>query len=118
MEFHVHLNKRWDRGDGVDIYVWRRSESRSDSVVMKDGLLQLNPKEEGEEGDVFLTLIGTIAHPFLTALTEGLAKIGYVAEVDNAKRITSEALAQEREKELNYFKELNRDLIFKKFKED
>lgn len=47
----------------------------------------------------------------LKAISEGLKRAGIVPEVDNKERITAEALAEERSKELSYFKNLNAKLI-------
>jgi len=52
-----------------------------------------------------------LADKILKAMVEGLKQAGYVAEVDNAERITSEALAKEREKENEYLKNTNKDII-------
>ena len=47
----------------------------------------------------------------LHAISEGLKEIGIVPEVDNKERITAQAVAEEREKELEYFKDINTKLI-------
>ena len=52
-------------------------------------------------------------HKMFQAIAEGLKEAGFVAEVDNKKRIAAQALADEREKELDYFKGLNEKLIMK-----
>ena len=47
----------------------------------------------------------------LQAFAEGLKKAGFIAEIDNSQRISAEAIANERKVQLDYFKNLNSQLI-------
>lgn len=109
--YKAYFIRQWDKG-GVDFYLRRINENyKRHDITIENGLLVCNPKEEFEIGTPFLTLSDDIAIPIMEAMVEGLKKAGYVAEVDNAQRITSEALAKERKEELEYFKDMNKTLI-------
>lgn len=45
------------------------------------------------------------------SLVDNLAKIGFVAEVDNKERISAQAVAEERKTELDWFKTAHIDLV-------
>lgn len=78
------------------------------------GILQSDEFSEGESFSNIKPLFKLNKNDcadICSALTEGLKNFGYVAEVDNAQRISAEAISQERKSELDYFKELNTKLI-------
>ncbi len=71
--------------------------------TIKDGQLERHKREEGTVLDKPLLRIGS-QMGVLEALTEGLKDAGYVAEVDNAQRITSEAKAEERKEQIGWLR--------------
>lgn len=113
MRFKTYFSKRYDYQDNIDLYIWEFIENKSFSIVFKDGFLERIPKEEGEIGEKCITIPSVLSQIFMKSLVDGLADAGYVAEVDNAQRITSEALAKEREKELDFFKASYNNLVDK-----
>ena len=103
MEFRFRIYRNPEFSDKVSLYLWAYDGANSYSCQIKEGLLELSPKEDGEAGEPFLTS-GIDTSPVLRALTEGLKDAGYVAEVDNAQRLTSEAVAKERKDEIDWLR--------------
>lgn len=106
MDFRFRIVKFPDYNDKTDLFLWAYDHSggKSYSCQIKKGFLELNPKEDSERGEPFLNLGLVNERQFLSALVEGLKDAGYVAEVDNAQRITAQAVAEEREKEINWLR--------------
>lgn len=70
---------------------------------IKNSKLEAHKRNEGEMlKEPLLRIMGK--ENILLALVEGLKEAGYVAEVDNAQRITSEAIAKERKEEISWLR--------------
>lgn len=116
-EYKFYLtDDKFNGSDLIRAYFYAFNESKVWSITM-DGSefkkFKMVPKEEGEEGEIFFEVTSRIARGFFQAMAEGLAHAGYVAEVDNKQRITSEALANERKEQLEKLQKENKDLINK-----
>jgi hypothetical protein len=93
--------------DGVKIYAFERTETGNYYLTLKDGVFERHPLEEGcSAEESFMTISGLIANELIPALVEGLAKAGYVAEVDNAQRLAAEATSKERKDEIEWLRSL------------
>ena len=103
MRYKLYIDKRWDR-DGADIYLLEYSQEKSYYLTMTDGLLIRNEMEEGTRPDKPFLTLNLYTERILEAFTEGLKQAGYVAEVDNAQRITSEAVAEERKEQIGWLR--------------
>ena len=77
-----------------------------------EGNLRMTEYDENAEPKPLLR-IGRFFDPegLMLAIADGLKKAGIEIEVDVSKRVAAQALADEREKELDYFKKLNAKFI-------
>jgi hypothetical protein len=105
MNFRIAIHEDWET-EAIKIYGFAYNEDyKSFYLTIDGGYLKLNPKEEGEPAkECMLQLTRNIQKPFLEALTEGLKKAGFVAEVDNTQRITAEARNQERKEQIDWLR--------------
>lgn len=94
--------------DRYEIYLTSHQPMESDSCyyyTIKNGQLGQHKRKEGEIiKEPLLKFTGEQGKNILSALVEGLKEAGYVAEVDNAQRITSEAVAKERKEEISWLR--------------
>jgi len=105
IDFKFHIKEEWDSGD-IRIYgVSYGAEYQGYYLTVKDGIIQFNPKEEGEIiKEPFLTLTRHQPKRVLNALVDALKDFGYVAELDNKERITAQAIAEERKEQIGWFR--------------
>lgn len=103
----------------IKFYLIRYSAGRDWVAVFDDSdpgygdpTFRMEELEEGVEPKP-LFVVGRMdeAEGLLLAMAEGLKKAGVEIEVDVSKRVAAQAVADERGKELDYFKELNAMLI-------
>ena len=96
------INQPWN--DAVEIHLLGHNVGESGYYfTIKDGELERHKREEG--GILDNPLLGFSGrNDILPALVEGLKEAGYVAEVDNAQRITSEAKAEERKEQIGWLR--------------
>ena len=118
-KFQFHVERSFDQM-AVNIYLVEYTNGkRAYYQVGKDGALigtMLKERDANfvDEVKPLLRLPFDPVHPekeLLQAIADGLKEYGIVPEVDNAQRITAQALADERGKTIDYFKELNTSLI-------
>ena len=107
MKYRCHIKSEiWN--DSYELYLTGHQPHEMDSCyyfTVKDGVLEAHKRKEGEMiKEPLLRFTGQSAVNILSALVEGLKEAGYVAEVDNAQRITSEAKAEERKEEIEWLR--------------
>ena len=115
LDYRFHISEDWGF-DGYKIYLSGvGAEYTSHYFTIKDGRLQVHDKEEGSIiPEPLLVLTEHTGKQILQKLAEGLAKAGFVAEVDNKERITAQALAEERKEQIEYLRKFNEDIIREK----
>lgn len=105
----------WNGDDTTKVYMFCISDDyKGYYCTIKDGHLELHPKEENESAkEPLLTLTRTDRNQVLKAMVEGLARAGFVAEVDNTQKIISEAVSKERAEQIAYLRGFNERLVDK-----
>lgn len=112
-KFKFYINN--DLGsDATNCYLlaWDMNENFYNCTIA-DGFLQVEKREPNTKpSKPFMAFRGLDgSRSILQAICEGLKDTGIIAEVDNAQRITSEAVAKERKDEIEYLRKSNDDLV-------
>lgn len=90
--------------DAVEVFLFRYVNGKSYSCKFENGRLELTEVDQYARHDPIVTLDSIDASGILQGLAEGLAEAGYVAEVDNAERITAQAVAEERKEQIGWLR--------------
>ena len=112
---------REPQSDLIKFYLIRSSASGRQWVATFDGtdaeygnrFFRLDELEIGIEPKPLFVINHLTEQGILLAMAEGLRKAGVEIEVDIKKRVAAQAVADERGKELEYFKELNTMVVKK-----
>jgi hypothetical protein len=96
---------------GLNVYLVREENGQLFTHTIENENLVRHPHTAGDEYKSLLYLPAPFNKNILTAIAEGLADIGIVAEVDNKQRIVAEALAHERKEEVEYYKKQSEKII-------
>lgn len=104
MEFRFRISRHPIFSDITKIYLFGEREGKNYCYKVKDGFLEESLYDTAAEPEPFLEINELFRGDLFNAFANGLKDAGYVAEVDNAQRITAQALAEEREKEISWLR--------------
>ena len=92
--------------DRIELFLtgWNETNDLASYYTIKNGELVGHKLKEGETIPESLLKTSGRNYQLLQAIVDGLKEAGYVAEVDNAQRIVSEATAKERKEQIDWLR--------------
>jgi len=110
MRWKVYIERPY-YNNSTKIFLLSSGVDGCDYYTVVNGFLTRNSYPEGTVPETPLLELGEHGQDILEAFVKGLAGAGIVHHADNAERIVSQALVKEKDKELEYYKDLNKTLI-------
>lgn len=118
MKLSVRVERNYEL-DGMSIYLYGYNQDKAYSARVENGKFIFDEKDEFNRGTPFLTLYshrGYLPEDFFHLLAEELNRNGFHIEVDNKELSKQTALAEEREKQIEYLKTINDKIVDKVLK--
>lgn len=111
-EYKFYIESRYGGADADLFLIQFHGDKLFSYTTDENGCLEYEEIKQGQKPNrPLISFRFPSARPLLIALAEGLKNFGIVAEVDNAQRITAQALAEERERQLKIEQEQNNHMI-------